>query len=178
VLAYLPLLACAKCGRTLPSLPPPSVGFASQGQGPASAADAFLWCRCSNAALRSSSWFLGEVAFKPLPFLRAPSARPLCVVVARALVLMRVASIPPPRARCPLPAARSHSREREQAPSPLHPQMQMQRGRAVLDGGQWVHSTHLCAVLPHRVCSLGLASAVRSLVAAFSLLLHVPCAIV
>jgi hypothetical protein len=107
---------------------------------------AFLWCRYSNTALRSFLWFLGEVAFKLLLFIRAPSA-PLCVVVACALVLMRVASTPPPPC-CSFPLAR--------ATSPLHPQMQ--RGRC------WrpVGAQHLCAVLPHRVCSLGLAySAVR-----------------
>ena len=49
-----PTCPCAEC--TLSSLPPLSGGFASQG--PASAAGAFLWCRCSNTALRSFSWFL------------------------------------------------------------------------------------------------------------------------
>jgi hypothetical protein len=77
-----PTCPCAEC--TLSSLPPLSGGFASQG--PASAAGAFLWCRCSNAALRSSSWFLREVVFELLLFLRASSA-PLCVVVACTLVL-------------------------------------------------------------------------------------------
>jgi hypothetical protein len=61
------------------------------------------------------------------------------------LVLMRAAS-------SPAPAARSHSREQA---SPLQPQMQR--------GGCWrpVGTQHLCAVLPHRVCALGLASALR-----------------
>jgi hypothetical protein len=98
-----PTCPCAEC--TLSSLPPLSGGFASQG--PASAAGAFLWCRCSNTALRSFSWFLREVVFELLLFLRASSA-PLCVVVACTLVLMCVASSPPPT---PHPAARSHSRE-------------------------------------------------------------------
>jgi hypothetical protein len=122
--ARLPVLV--QSAHSLRSLPPLSGGFASQG--PASAAGAFLWCRCSNAALRSSSsWFLREVVFELLLFLRASSA-PLCVVVACTctLVLMRVASSPPPLL---VPTRESK------------PRHCIRRCSAVDAGGQWVHIT-------------------------------------
>jgi hypothetical protein len=81
----------------------------------------FLWCRCSNTALRSFSWFLGEVAFELLLFLRASSA-PLCVVVA--------CTPPPPPPCCSFPLARAS----------LATDC-IRRCSAVGAGGQWVHST-------------------------------------
>jgi hypothetical protein len=75
----LDCLSLCMSAHPLPSLPPPSGGFASR-----SGSHQRCWCLPVVSVFkhrfpRSSSWFLGELPFKLLLFLRPPSA-PLCVV--------------------------------------------------------------------------------------------------
>jgi hypothetical protein len=120
---YSPACPCAKV-CTSSSLPPLSGGLRVSG-GYQRCWCLPVWCRCSNTVVRRISWFLGEVAFKLLLFLRAPSTS-FVLRVAPSPVL-----VPPPPLTLPLVRASLATADADAAQLVL--------------GGQW-GAHHLCAV--------------------------------